>query len=98
VPVWRQTALDDRKHIVDYIVADNPMAGIALGDALIEKAGQLDAFPMLGRAGRVPNTRELVVHPNYILIYRIVDGMAEILRVKHAAQQWSQGVKPTMLK
>jgi len=88
VPVWRQTALDDRKRIVDYIVADNPMAGIALGDALIEKAGQLDAFPRLGRAGRVQNTRELVVHPNYILIYRVADGVVEILRVKHAAQKW----------
>jgi len=29
-----------------------------------------------------------VVHPNYILIYRILDGRAEILRVKHAAQQY----------
>jgi len=94
VPVWRQTALDDRKRIVDYIVADNPMAGIALGDALIEKAGQLDAFPMLGRAGRVQNTRELVVHPNYILIYRVVNSQVEILRVKHAAQQWPENVKP----
>ena len=85
--------MDDRKRIVDYIVADNPMAGIALGDALIERAGQLDTFPMLGRAGRVPNTRELVVHPNYILIYRVVDGMAEILRVKHSAQQWPRAVE-----
>jgi len=28
------------------------------------------------------------VHPNYILIYRVVDGVVEILRVKHAAQKW----------
>lgn len=98
MPIWKQTALDDRKHIVDYIVADNLMAGITLGDTLIEKAGQLDAFPMLGRAGRVPNTRELVVHPNYILIYRVVDDMVEILRVKHAAQQWPQGIKSRTLK
>ena len=47
MPVWKQTTLDDRKRIVDYIVADNPMAGIALGDALIEKAGQLDAPALL---------------------------------------------------
>jgi plasmid stabilization system protein ParE len=28
------------------------------------------------------------VHPHYILIYRLVDDAVEVLRVKHAAQQW----------
>ena len=64
------------------------MAAIAMGDMLMQKATQLDQHPKLGRAGRVTGTRELVVHPNYILIYRIVGESVEVLRVKHAAQKW----------
>ena len=72
MPVWRPTAIADRKSITAYIAQDNPRAAIELGDMLMQKAEQLDQHPMLGRAGRVKGTRELVAHPNYILIYRIV--------------------------
>ena len=37
----------------------------------------LDEHPLLGRAGRIKGTRELVAHPNYILFYRVVKGAAE---------------------
>jgi plasmid stabilization system protein ParE len=43
---------------------------------------------MIGRPGRVANTCELVVHPNYILIYDIVGEMIRVIRTLHAAQQW----------
>ena len=88
MPLWRSTAIADRKKITAYIAQDNPQAAIAMGDMLMEKAEQLDKHPMLGRVGRVKGTRELVAHPNYILIYRIVGEVAEVLRVKHAAQKW----------
>lgn len=88
MPLWRPAAIADRKGITVYIAQDNPQAAIDLGDMLMEKAGLLDQHPMLGRIGRVKGTRELVVHPNYILIYRTVKGVAEVLRVKHAAQKW----------
>lgn len=64
------------------------MAAIELGDALIEKAGLLDQNPMQERVGRVKGTRELVAHPNYIFIYRVVSKTVEVLRIKHAAQKW----------
>lgn len=88
MPLWRPTAIADRKQITAYIAQDNPQAAIEMGDMLIEKAKQLDEHPKLGRVGRVKGTRELVAHPNYILIYRIVGEVAEVLRVKHAAQKW----------
>ncbi len=88
MPLWRPTAIADRKKITAYIAQDNPQAAIEMGDMLIEKAKQLDEHPKLGRVGRVKGTRELVTHPNYILIYRIVGEVAEVLRVKHAAQKW----------
>lgn len=86
--LWKPAAIADRKSITAYIAQDNPRAAIDVGDMLIEKAAQLDHNPMQGRIGRVKGTRELVVHPNYILIYRIVGKIVEVLRVKHAAQRW----------
>ena len=40
------------------------------------------------RASRVPGTREAVVHPNYILIYRVVSDAVEIVNVIHSRQQY----------
>lgn len=78
----------DRQRITAYIVQDNPRAAIAMGDLLMETAALLDQHPVLGRVGRVKGTCELVAHPNYIVIYRMAGEVAEVLRVKHAAQQW----------
>ena len=44
--------------------------------------------PALYRAGRVKGTRELVVRPNYVLVYRVLPDAVEVLRVLHATQQW----------
>ncbi|EPJ8754555.1 type II toxin-antitoxin system RelE/ParE family toxin [Pseudomonas putida] len=38
--------------------------------------------------GRYPGTREIVVRPNYVMIYRVVDNRVEIIRILHARQQW----------
>lgn len=80
--------MDDRDEIVEHIALDNFDAAIKLGALLMDKSMVLDQHPMMGRVGRIKGTRELVAHPNYILIYRIIDGAAEVLRVKHAAQQY----------
>jgi len=33
----------------------------------------------------------MVVHPNYIVVYRIRRGWIEILRVLHSRRQWPPG-------
>ena len=63
------------------------IAAIEFSDLLIQQAAQLDGNPMLGRVGRVNGTRELVAHPNYISVYRLVGNVAEVLRVKHTSQK-----------
>lgn len=87
---WNPLALDDRGQILDYIAQDNPQAALELDELIEKKADQLIENPTLYRAGRKRGTREMVVHPNYIVIYRILakTETIEILRVKHAAQQW----------
>ena len=45
--------------------------------------------PHRGRAGRWPNTRELVVRP-YVIPYRVKGETVEILRVFHSAREWPE--------
>lgn len=83
-------ALADRDAIMDYIAQDNPAAAIDLDDEIEVKAEQARQRPTLYRTGRVRGTREIVVRPNYVMVYRIEDdgSTLAVLRVLHAAQQW----------
>ena len=40
------------------------------------------------RAGRVPETREALVTPNYMLVYRVGADVIEVLTIKHTRQQY----------
>ncbi|WP_334134798.1 type II toxin-antitoxin system RelE/ParE family toxin [Tepidimonas sp.] len=82
---WTPEAIQDRSDIYEYIEADNPAAAVALDECIADNAGRLVDQPGMGRPGRVAGTRELVVHPNYILVYAVV---GEEVRVLHAARQW----------
>jgi len=86
--LWRPVAEADLDGIIAYIAQDDPVAAIDLGDAIDRRVAELPKQPKLYRLGRVKGTREMVVHPNYIVVYRIVRGYIEILRVLHSAQQW----------
>jgi toxin ParE1/3/4 len=89
---WRPMAREDLRAIVRHIGKDNLTRARSFGKALRDKTQPLAQHPELGRKGRpgLPDwLRELVVHPNYIVFYRVLAEarIIEILRVKHAAQQ-----------
>lgn len=85
---WKAAARSDLLTIVDYISEDSPEAAIALVDEVESKVASLVAFPKRCRIGRVQGTRELVVRPNYIVVYAEDEEVVTILRVLHAAQMW----------
>ena len=89
---WRPMAREDLRAIVRHIGRDNPTRAKSFGQELRDKTKPLAQHPELGRKGRpgLPEwLRELMVHPNYIVFYRVLAEArsVEILRVKHAAQQ-----------
>ena len=86
--VWRAQALDDLETIVTYIADRNAPAAERLHKAIEACADLLAAHPLAFRPGRVTGTREAVVHPNYILIYRVLADTVEIVSVVHARQQY----------
>ena len=73
---------------MDYIAQDPPLAALELDELIELKVEQLLERPQLYRAGRKRGTWEMVVHPHYIVIYRMSQDLVEILRVKHSARQW----------
>ena len=85
---WREAARADLLAIVDYISDDNPDAAQRLKDDIEAKVAVLPEHPRLYRAGRVADTREMVVRSNYVVVYREDARAVTILRVLHAAQQW----------
>jgi toxin ParE1/3/4 len=83
---WTKTALRAVDEIAGYIAKDNPARASSFAIELRDAVTKLQLHPGMGRAGRVPGTRELVLHKNYIAIYRVRDGDVEILRMHHVAR------------
>jgi toxin ParE1/3/4 len=85
--VWTRDARIELREIIRYIAERNPAAARALKES-IESAPRAAALaPELFRSGRVPGTREIVVHPNFIVIYRVTDHV-EVVNVLHARQRY----------
>ena len=85
-------ALADRQAIMDYIAEDNLAAALELDDHFEAQAEQARQRPTLYRPGRMRGTREIVVRPNYVMVYRVEgedeDETVTVLRVLHATRQW----------
>lgn len=71
-----------------YIADRDAGAAQRLKDAILACAERLADHPEMYRPGRVEGTREAVVHPNYILIYRIGAKAVEIVSVVHARREY----------
>jgi toxin ParE1/3/4 len=85
---WRAAARDDLLAIVSYIADDDPDAAQALKDEIEIKINELPAHPKLYKPGRMKGTREMVVRPNYVVVYQETASRIAILRVLHAARLW----------
>lgn len=58
---WTTPALRDFEAIGDYIASDDPRAASRVVADILDQTAMLAMHPHIGRAGRVPETRELVV-------------------------------------
>lgn len=83
---WTKTALRSVDEIAGFIAKDNPTRATSFVLELKGAVTKLEVHPGMGRAGRVPGTRELVLHKSYIAIYRVRGDDVEILRLHHVAR------------
>ena len=91
---WKATAIANLLAIIDYVSNFNPDAVQSLKDEIEGKTSHLPEHPKMYRAARVNGTREMVVRPNFIVIYAEDAIAIPILPVLHASQQWPKTETP----
>lgn len=89
--VFSPEAKQDLDEIFDYILRDAPSMAQVVLERISQRIRQLAKMPHLGRIGRVPGTRELVVPKTpFVIPYQVTGDSLEILRVYHGARQWPE--------
>jgi toxin ParE1/3/4 len=85
---WLRKALRNLDDEASFVAADDAAAARLAVERVIEAVAQLAEQPGLGRPGRVPGTRELVVSKTrYIVPYRVHGDTIEVLRVFHTSRR-----------
>jgi toxin ParE1/3/4 len=90
IVIWSDEAIEDLASLKAYITEADPAAARNIALHILRNIEELlPANPHMGRPGRVPGTRELVIPSSpYVVPYRVRGGALEILRVYHAARRW----------
>jgi toxin ParE1/3/4 len=94
---WSPTAIADLESIRDHIAEDSPAAARKIAKRIKAAVNRLGQFPLSGRAGRVPETHELVIYgTSYIAAYRIQGDEVQIAAVLHGKQNWPESFASTV--
>jgi len=88
---WLRLALADLDELMVYIAKDNPEAATKVAGKIWETTQMISNHPAIGKPGRLPGTREMVVAgTSYIVPYRVVANEVQILRVLHGVRKWPE--------
>jgi toxin ParE1/3/4 len=81
--IWRAMARANLTTIIRFVANENPLAARRLR-VLIEAAVlPIAEHPYLYRSGKIPGTRKIIAHPNYMVVYRVLADRIEIINVVH---------------
>ncbi len=83
----------DLASIGDFIAKDSLAYAAKFTDEIVTiLITQLESSPKSGRPGRVAGTRELIVHHNYIVAYRVHKDTVVIITIRHTARLWPKNM------
>ena len=91
-------AAEDLDQIEDHISTQDPAAAARVRSAIVQQSIQLGKGPEKGLALRDPRgDQEIGVrlwpvarYRNYLILYRAEPGQIRVLRILHAAQDWTR--------
>jgi addiction module RelE/StbE family toxin len=88
--IWSNLALADLRSIHDFIANDSAYYAENQIDKIIERIGQLERFPSLGRVVPEFNSQSLreLIEGHYRIVYSLKDEQVEIARIHHSAKQF----------
>ncbi|MGI8926586.1 MAG: type II toxin-antitoxin system RelE/ParE family toxin [Tepidiformaceae bacterium] len=89
--MWSPQARLEATEVREFISRNNPTAAQAVARRIGAATGRLRQHPNIGRSGSQAGTREVVVTGTpYVIVYRVVKGRVEILRLRHGARLWPE--------
>ena len=80
------SAEQDRADIVTSSL--RTLAATRMDEIFSAAVGRLAEHPLLGRAGQIPGTRELIPHESYRVVYEVRAETVWILTLVHTARLW----------
>jgi plasmid stabilization system protein ParE len=84
---WLRKALANLEDEAEFIATEDPEAARLVVKRVLDAVATLADQPAIGRPGRIPGTRELVVlKTRYLVPYRVRGSTVEILRVFHTSR------------
>ena len=89
---WTEQTIRQLDQAHDYTALSNSeLVATRITMQIVSSVQQLGAFPMWGRSGRVPGTRQLVIaNTPFIAAYAIEKARIVILAVYHGARHWPE--------
>jgi toxin ParE1/3/4 len=90
--LWTEQATLQLNQARDYIALSNSQeVADRIAMRIVTGMQQLVAFPMSGRSGRVPGSRELIIsNTPFIAAYAVDRDRIVVLALYHAARQWPE--------
>ncbi|WP_096975734.1 type II toxin-antitoxin system RelE/ParE family toxin [Escherichia coli] len=83
--LWLRSARDDLRQIVAYIAKENIPAARSIETSVLALSERPYLYPP---SDRVSGVREIVVLPNYIVLYRVATSSIEIANIVHSRRQF----------
>lgn len=88
---WTPLAAGHLESAYEYVARDSPSAAGDTIERIVLAVEVLERYPEIGRKGRVPRTREMVVTGTpFVVAYRVKADKVEILAVLHGARRWPE--------
>lgn len=84
---WAQRASFDLAYNINYLKQRSLQGADNVSRSILATVEALREFPLIGRTGREPNTREMPVtdYP-YLIVYRVVGETLFVARILHTAR------------
>ena len=87
--VWSRRAVQNLADLRDFIAQDSEQNAGDVAARILGSVELLKEHPDIGRPGRIPGTRELVIPGTpYLIPYRVRQGRLELIAVFHGRQRW----------
>lgn len=87
--VWSRRATGNLMSLRDFIARDSEQSAAEIAERILGAVDLLQTQTEMGRPGRLPGMRELVVPGTpYIIPYRVRRGRLELIAVFHGRQKW----------